>query len=81
MEDYNRQNSQSKTKEWFYNAFLPFMDKVKIKLITWEKILEHIKGVDNESYNMLNAFYSKCKRYCKRGFMGKMSVTLCANLK
>ena len=63
MEDYDSQNSQSKTKEWFYNAFLPFMDKVKIKLITWEEILKHIEGVDNESYNMLSAFYLKCKRY------------------
>ena len=38
-------------------------DKIPIKIIKWEEILEHIKIKDNASYEMLNCFYKNCLHY------------------
>jgi hypothetical protein len=50
-------------EKWYDEEFMPFLDRISIALITWEEILEHIKGVDNESFVMLNDFYLRCKLY------------------
>ena len=55
--------NKSEINEWYNNAFLSFMEKAKIKLISWEEILDFIKQKDLNAHKMLSAFYSRCLQY------------------
>jgi hypothetical protein len=63
VQQFKDHNTYSEKKKWYKDDFLPFLEKVSIGLIAWEEILEHIKGVDKESFVTLNDFYSKCEKY------------------
>jgi len=60
---YKECESYREKEDWFNTAFEPFLEKIKIGLISWEDILEYIQGVDKESHEMLNKFYELCKRF------------------
>ena len=46
--------------KWYSDTFCPFLEKIQIKLVSWESILELVKNEDAETYTMLNSFYEKC---------------------
>ena len=56
-------DTSSERVKWFKNAFLPFMEKVLIKPIAWEEILDFIKKADKDAYEILNEFYLMCRRF------------------
>ena len=66
VDDYKKCKSYPEKEKWFNTLFEPLLKKIKIDLISWEDILEYIRGVDKESHEMLNEFYKLCKRFSKR---------------
>jgi len=63
LQKYKDHKSYSAKEKWYNDTFSPFVDNIPIKIIKWEKILEHIKTEDNSSYKVLNDFYDKCRLY------------------
>jgi len=45
---------------WFQDWFLPFLDHLEIKNLSWESVLEYIGSVDSTFALSLGDFYRKC---------------------
>lgn len=55
-----RQQDFDKLSIWFKSQFVPFLEKVVIKQITWESIIEEISFFDNTFSEQLDSYYQKC---------------------
>ena len=62
---YNDRSDYQKYLEW-YNSFLCFCKKIKIKLFSWEEIIKYIISNDPDYGNDLNTFYEYCIKYNKK---------------
>jgi hypothetical protein len=63
IEEYNtkgRQQDFEKLSFWFKSQFVPFLEKIMIRQITWESIIEEISSFDNSFGEQLNSYYQKC---------------------
>jgi len=49
--------------EWYQEWFLPTLEKIEIKSISWEDILLHVNNVDSDIGNDLKLFYDSCLKY------------------
>jgi len=56
---------QDEQDNWWNNWFLPTLEKIEIKLVSWEDVIEKIKEVDNTSGTAIECFYSECKKFNK----------------
>src|SRR3972149_1010666 len=52
-------------EDWWNNWFLPTLEKIEIKPVSWEDVIEKIKEVDNTSGTAIECFYSECKKFNK----------------
>ncbi len=50
---------------WFNNCFKPFSQKVKVRLISWEQIID-IMALDKEYFRKIQDFYDNCKKFNKK---------------
>ncbi|MFW6282058.1 MAG: hypothetical protein ACOC1O_04625, partial [bacterium] len=50
-------------KEWYNNWFLPLLENIDIKCISWEEIINFIKDKDNDYGKELDKFYDNCLKY------------------
>jgi len=60
---YNKDKPHQEIDEWFTIHFEPFLKKLKLKILSWEEILDYIHGFDEESYSSFNEFYKLCLYY------------------
>jgi len=51
---------------WYERDFTPFCDKLKVELISWDKIIETVCSNDLNYGKMLEDYYDKCKTYNQR---------------
>ena len=57
-----RSSKEEKTKEdWFRTAFEPALERITLKILSWESILDHIASVEPGS--RLRDFYTQCKGF------------------
>lgn len=54
---------EGKKEKWFKEWFLPTLDRLDIKCISWEEVLDYIKRKDPDSFNEFLDFYNKCLEY------------------
>jgi hypothetical protein len=50
-------------EDWFQDWFLPTINKIDLRKISWEDILSKISETDSLSGKELNDFYSLCLKY------------------
>lgn len=50
-------------EEWFQNWFIPTIQRIDIRAISWEELIETIKVTDPISAHELNDFYDKCLEF------------------
>ncbi|MCL2821517.1 MAG: hypothetical protein FWD38_11960 [Oscillospiraceae bacterium] len=55
-----------KLSAWYERDFTPFCDKLKVELISWEKIIETVCSNDPNYGKMLEDYYDNCKMYNQR---------------
>lgn len=48
---------------WYHNWFLPLLQVIDIREISWEDIIDFIIHVDEENGTELNTFYQKCLQF------------------
>ena len=51
--------------KWFSNKFLPVLEKIEIKTISWEDLIEFIMSRDREA-DQLRSFYVRCLAFNKQ---------------
>jgi len=61
--EYAGREKYDELTSWFERWFLPLLNNIKIKAISWEALLEPIAQMDEESYREISSFYEKCKEY------------------
>jgi predicted RNase H-like nuclease len=49
--------------KWFQRWFLPALDRLDIRCISWEEVLDYIKHKDPDTFNEFLDFYNKCLEY------------------
>ena len=54
---------ETRMREWFDRAFLPFLDQVKVEAISWEKLFDRVARCKPDAARFLGAFYEQCLRY------------------
>jgi hypothetical protein len=59
---------------WYHDWFLPTIRVITIKTISWEQVIEEIRGMDAKSGKELEAFYHLCLTYNR---VGAEQYTLC----
>lgn len=72
ISQYNGRNDFSEKETWYKSKFLPFMETINIKLLTWEEIIKFIKENDPIYGSELEEFYKQCiyyNRYSKILYM------------
>jgi len=52
---------------WFEKWFIPTMDVIRIREISWEEIVSLIKQIDSTRGADINAFYEKCLNFNQSG--------------
>jgi hypothetical protein len=63
VNQYNKHEDYEDKQSWYNNHFLPFCDKIKIKLFFWEDIIDYICLKDQLYGNELKTFYESCIKY------------------
>lgn len=58
MEEY-----EGEKEKWFKEWFLPTLDRLDIRCISWEEVLDYIKRKDPDTFNEFLGFYNKCLGY------------------
>jgi len=48
---------------WFFEWFLPTLDRSDISTISWEKVLDYIKQRDPKFFDEISNFYNNCLKY------------------
>jgi hypothetical protein len=48
---------------WFENAFLPLLEILRLRSISWEEIISVIKATDSDSGADLADFYARCLEF------------------
>jgi len=56
----DRYQDFDKLSIWFKSQFAPFLEKVVIRQITWESIIEEISSFDISFAEQLDSYYQKC---------------------
>jgi hypothetical protein len=46
--------------KWYQRDFTPYLEKLKVCLISWEEIIEVVFSNDRDYGKMLNEYYKKC---------------------
>jgi len=72
ISQYNGRNDFNEKETWYKSKFLPFMETINIKLLTWEEIIKFIKENDPIYGSKLEEFYKQCiyyNRYSKILYM------------
>lgn len=49
--------------KWLSDWFLPLMDQIDIKAISWEKAIDQIEEKDKEAAGDIREFYEKCLKF------------------
>ncbi len=70
MDEYKSEGKNLGSKEpwfdkWFSNWFEPILHKIDITIISWEELLDTIRGNDPQAAEFLQSFYGQCKRFCQ----------------
>ena len=52
---------------WYKNWFIPVMEKIQIREISWEEIINFISGKDQNYGEQLSEFYKLCLKYNQYG--------------
>ena len=52
--------------DWHNTIFVPFIEKIKLAIFTWDEIIDFIESNDKTSGLKLKEFYNKCKNYNMR---------------
>lgn len=56
-------NYDEPKSDWFDNWFMPTLESIRIKCISWEDIIEFITASDQSFGNDLSEFYVECLKY------------------
>jgi hypothetical protein len=56
--------------DWYTRWFQPTFQKIEIRSISWEELLETIAGRDAAAARSLNAFYEQCIQFSGRARRG-----------
>ncbi len=63
VEAYNGREDFEEKNEWFNDWFIPMLDKIDIKCLTWEDVIKFIQSKDIDCGNKVSIFYDKCLKY------------------
>ena len=58
--------------EWFEEWFLPTLNSMELRCLTWEGIVDFMKAADRSFGSDLEQFYSRCLKF-NRGFSGSQA--------
>lgn len=62
VKDYQEQEKGKWLKEWF----MPTMEKIQIKEVAWEKLIELINQFDDSYGKKINEFYGNCLKFNRK---------------
>lgn len=48
---------------WYESRFVPMLDHLRLKVLSWESIIEHVAAHDHPSSLSLNEFFEQCIRF------------------
>lgn len=54
---------EGKKQDWYDNCFLPTLDAIEIRSISWEEVIESISNTDSAFGGELNQFYQNCLKF------------------
>lgn len=60
---YANREDKEKKDSWFKEWFLPVLEHIDIKCLTWEQIISDIRNEDLECGNQVSTFYESCLGY------------------
>lgn len=66
VDDYNEPKDS-----WFLNWFVPTIENINLKILSWENIIQYIMERDKESGNELKVFYEQCLQFNKSKMINK----------
>lgn len=64
--EYQDRKEYEEMKKWFDDFFLPLVRAIDIQCLSWEDIIDFIKGEDEEAGNGLREFYELCLKFNQR---------------
>lgn len=50
-------------EDWYQRWFMPTLNKIEIRAISWEQILSYINEIDSNAGDNLKSFYERCLQY------------------
>jgi len=65
VNQYKGRDDFKEKEKWYNEIFLPFIEIINIKLLTWEEIIDFIKSNDSEYGSKLEEFYNRCIHYSR----------------
>ena len=60
---YANREDKEKKEDWFKEWFLPVLEHIDIRCLTWEEIISYIRNEDIECGNQVSTFYESCLGY------------------
>ena len=54
---------EGEKEKWFKEWFLPTLDRLDIRCISWKTILYYINQKDPKSFDEISDFYNNCLKY------------------
>ena len=66
VDEYDQDKS-----DWFCSSFLPVIEKIDVKCISWEEIIEFVNSYEPEIASSLRKFYRNCLNYNNLQAQGK----------
>ncbi len=61
VNEYNEYDGSK--EEWFQNWFLPTIQRIDVRAISWEELIETIRATDSSSSHEIKDFYAKCLEF------------------
>ena len=62
VEEYEEKTKRAKL-DWYKNWFMPALNDMEIKCLSWENIISFMKSQDKSSAEKIEKFYEKCRKY------------------
>jgi hypothetical protein len=63
VEEYEKIGEGERKRAWFNDGFLPLIDRIEIKCLSWEEIISFISQRDTPFGHEINAFYENCLQF------------------
>lgn len=63
VDTYSDREYKDEKENWFREWFLPVLEHIDIRCLTWEEVIGYIQGENLESGKQISAFYEKCLQY------------------